>query len=76
MPSFLMNLRTSWRCELLGVQSGPGNPAPSFHFGVQRLNRCYDLAGGGTLGFRRGCAAGCAFYFETLSSLSRTTVDP
>ena len=46
MPSFLMNWRTSWRCELLGVQSGPGNTAPSFHFGVQTLSRCYHLVWG------------------------------
>lgn len=49
MPSLLMSLRTSWRCERLGVQSGPGNPAPSFHFGIQRLRRCCDLSWGEVL---------------------------
>ena len=76
MPSSLMILRTSWRCELLGVQSGPGNPAPSFHFGVQRLSRCYHLVWGESLGFGRGCAAGCAIHFGTFCALSRTTVNP
>ena len=56
------------------MQSGPGSPAPSFHFGVQRSSRCYELAWGGTLGCGRGCADGCALHVETFCSLSRATV--